>query len=65
MNIEIEYYKLTQEQLKLADQFALGFYRWMMKNDTMENAEKWFGFSDENMLETYKQELKINKNEKF
>jgi hypothetical protein len=58
MNIEIEYYKLTQEQLKLADQFALGFYHWMMKNDTMENAEKWFGFSDENMLETYKRELK-------
>ena len=57
MNLENEYNKLKRLQLLLADEFALGFYRWMIRNDTMENAEKWFGYSDEDMLEAYKREL--------
>ena len=59
MNINKEYNKLIKTQLVLADEFALGFYRWMLRNDTMENAEKWFGYSDEDMLEAYKQELEM------
>jgi hypothetical protein len=59
MNINKEYKKLIKTQLVLADEFALGFYRWMLRNDTMENAEKWFGYSDEDMLEAYKQELEM------
>jgi hypothetical protein len=57
MNINKEYNKLIKTQLVLADEFALGFYHWMLRNDTMENAEKWFGYSDEDMLEEYKREL--------
>ena len=57
MNLENEYNKLKRLQLILADEFAVGFYRWMIRNDTMENAEKWFGYKDEDMLEAYKREL--------
>ena len=57
MNLENEYNKLKRLQLILADEFALGFYRWMIRNDTMENADKWFGYSDDDMLEAYKREL--------
>ena len=59
MSITKEYEKLIKTQLVLADEFALGFYRWMLENDTIENAEKWFGYSDEDMLGAYKQELDL------
>lgn len=59
MNINKEYNKLIKTQLVLADEFALGFYHWMLRNDTMENAEKWFGYNDEDMLEAYKKELEM------
>ena len=31
----------------------LGFYRWMKENDTADNAEKYFHYSDEDMLNEY------------
>ena len=63
MNIGKEYKRKIQSELDLADEFAIRFYRWMMKNDTMENADKWFGYTDYDMLEAYKQELlSSNKN---
>jgi hypothetical protein len=54
MNLNREFHVLIKKQLDLVDQFAIEFYRWMMENDTMENAEKWFGYSDEDMLQAYK-----------
>jgi hypothetical protein len=35
---------------------AIEFHRWMMKNDTIENADKYFHWSDENMFEEFKRE---------
>ncbi len=32
---------------------AIEFYRWMMKNDTVENAEKYFHWSDEDMFNEF------------
>jgi hypothetical protein len=42
---------------------VIGFYRWMKENDTPENAEKWFGYSDEDMLNAYVDELENNRKE--
>ena len=39
---------------------VIGFHRWMKENDTPENAEKWFGYSDEDMLNAYIDELESN-----
>ena len=31
----------------------IGFHKWMMKNDTPENAEAYFHYSDDDMLNEY------------
>lgn len=38
------------------DEFTIAFHNWMRKNDTPENAEKWFGYTDEDMLNVFKEE---------
>ena len=43
-----------EEQL---DDFTLFFHRWMRENDTQENAEEWFGFTDKDMLQYFKQNI--------
>ncbi len=45
---------------------AIEFYRWMMKNDTVENAEKYFHWSDEDMFNEFlkqKQQYKSSTDE--
>ena len=45
---------------------AIEFYRWMMKNDTVENAEKYFHWSDEDMFNEFlkqKQQYKSSNDE--
>ena len=32
---------------------AIDFHRWMMKNDTMENADKYFHWSDDDMFKEF------------
>jgi hypothetical protein len=29
---------------------AINFNKWMKNNDTLENAEKWFGYTDNDMF---------------
>jgi hypothetical protein len=41
---------------KIADDYAIEFYNWMRKEDTQENAEKYFGYTDKDMLEIFKKE---------
>jgi len=36
---------------------AIKFAIWLRDNDTQENADKWFGFSDEDMLNYYLESL--------
>ena len=45
---------------------AIEFYRWMIKNDTVENAETYFHWSDEDMFNEFlkqKQKYKSSTNE--
>jgi hypothetical protein len=41
---------------KIADEFAIVFAKWLRENDIPENAEKYFGYSDSDMLEEFKKE---------
>ena len=45
--------KLSNER----DEFAIKFANWLRKEDTQENADKWFHFSDNDMLNAFKEEL--------
>jgi hypothetical protein len=40
----------------VAEDFAIEFHKWMMLNDTQENAEKWFHYTDKDMLNAFKEE---------
>jgi hypothetical protein len=40
-----------------ADKFTIKFYHWMLKNDTAENAERFFHYTDQDMLNVFKQEM--------
>lgn len=58
-NVYTSYYKKSNEldkMVEVADDYAIDFYNWMRKNDTPENAEKWFGYSDQDMLNEFKKE---------
>ena len=46
----------TQENI---DDFAIAFHRWMRMNDTQANSEKYFHFTDKDMLNEFKKEKKI------
>jgi hypothetical protein len=49
--------KETTDKLeKIADDYAIEFNSWMKKVDTQENAEKWFGYTDKDMLNIFKKE---------
>lgn len=44
------------EHEKIAEEFAIGFSNWYFEKLTVEDASEWFGFSDKDMLNTYKKE---------
>lgn len=50
------YLKELQKLEKIADSYAIEFALWLRKEDTPENAEKWFGHSDQDMLNEFKKE---------
>lgn len=41
---------------QIADDYAIKFVHWLREVDTLENAEKWFGYSDQDMLNEFKKE---------
>ncbi len=41
---------------QIADNYAIEFMNWSREVDTPENAEKWFGYSDQDMLNEFKKE---------
>lgn len=47
--------KIAELKEKL-DEFTIKFAYWFRKEDTQENAEKWFHFSDNDMLNAFKEE---------
>lgn len=49
--------QIREVQLEvIADEFAIDFYNWMRENDTPINADKYFHYTDEDMLNTFKEE---------
>lgn len=48
--------KNAEECETIADDYAIAFYNWMRKNDTQENAEKFFHYTDKDMLNVFKEE---------
>ena len=42
---------------KNIDDFAISFHQWMRVNDTQENAEKYFHYTDKDMLNEFKKGL--------
>ena len=53
------YYDLNtaEECSEVAEKFAIDFYQWMRINDTKENADKYFHFTDKDMLNEFKKSL--------
>jgi hypothetical protein len=49
-------YDVAEKCIKIADDYAIEFNSWMKKVDTQENAEKWFGYTDKDMLNIFKKE---------
>jgi hypothetical protein len=45
-----------QNAEKIADDYAIEFYRWMRVNDTQENADKYFHYTDKDMLNAFKEQ---------
>jgi hypothetical protein len=48
--------KLVEQAREMEKEQMLGFYKWMKVNDTENNAEKYFHYSDEDMLKEYHNE---------
>jgi hypothetical protein len=48
--------KEIEEVKKNSDELAIKFAYWLRKEDTQENAEKWFHYSDMDMLNAFKEE---------
>jgi len=41
----------------IAEEFAIQFHLWMRQNDTEANAERFFHYTDEDMMNTFKKEI--------
>lgn len=50
-----ETHKKEQEQEE-KDKFAIAFHRWMRLNDTLKNSDKYFHYTDKDMLNEFKKE---------
>ena len=55
----VDMQKEIDELKRKNDEFAIKFAYWFRKEDTMDNAEKWFHYSDEDMLNAFKEENKL------
>jgi len=47
---------IAEKCIEIADEFAIDFHQWMRINDTKENADKYFHFTDKDMLNEFKKE---------
>lgn len=50
------WWRVAKECEKIADDHAIEFAEWLLINDTPENAEKWFGYTNKDMLNAFKKE---------
>jgi hypothetical protein len=54
---ELYEYEASEKIIELIDDFAIAFHQWMRINDTKENADKYFHFTDKDMLNEFKKSL--------
>lgn len=47
---------LAEKCEQVADEYAIEFANWLRMVDIPENAEKWFHYSDKDMLNVFKKE---------
>lgn len=47
---------ISDELEKIVDDYAIKFHNWMRNNDIPANAEKYYHYSDEDMLNVFKEE---------
>jgi hypothetical protein len=47
---------IEKQKREERDNFAIDFHQWMRVNDTKENAEKYFHYTDKDMLNAFKEE---------
>jgi hypothetical protein len=47
---------IEKQKQEERDNFAIDFHQWMRVNDTKENAEKYFHYTDKDMLNAFKEE---------
>jgi hypothetical protein len=57
VSLKGENYKLFEIAKEMEREQMIKFYKWMLENNTEQNAEKYFHFTDSDMLnEYYKQD---------
>lgn len=50
--------EMYEENIKnISDEFTIAFHQWMRLNDTQENAEKYFHYTDKDMLNEFKEDF--------
>jgi hypothetical protein len=52
------WYAILKQAKEMEKEQMIGFHKWMLENDTSENAESYFHFSDNDMLNEY---IKVQK----
>ena len=45
--------------MTIAEELAIEFNNWMRKNDTSENSEKYFHYTDKDMFNVFKEENEL------
>ena len=52
-NEDVSFEKLLEQAKEMEKQQMMEFHKWMIENDTVQNAEKHFHFTDSDMLDEY------------
>ena len=50
---------IIEQAKEMEKEQLIGFHKWMLENDTPENAERFFHFSDNDMLNEYLKAQKL------
>jgi len=51
--------EIIEQARKMEREQMLGFHQWMLENDTTENGERFFHYSDSDMLTEYLRESRL------
>ena len=51
--VNIASFDILEQAKAMEREHMIGFHKWMLENDTEQNAEKHFHFTDNDMLDEY------------